>query len=48
VHRAYDPEIGRRVAIKLVRADLLEDRDRDDFLARFRREAQTAVNRHGA
>ena len=43
VHRAHDPEIDRRVAIKLVRADLLEDRDRDDFLARFRREAQAAA-----
>lgn len=43
MHRAHDPEIDRRVAIKLVRADLLEDRDRDDFLARFRREVQTAA-----
>jgi eukaryotic-like serine/threonine-protein kinase len=43
VYRAHDPEIDRRVAIKLVRADLLENQDRDDFLARFRREAQAAA-----
>jgi serine/threonine-protein kinase len=43
VYRAHDPEIDRLVAIKLVRADLLEDQERDDFLARFRREAQAAA-----
>ena len=43
VYRAHDPELDRQVAIKLVRADLLEDQSRDDFLARFRREAQAAA-----
>jgi serine/threonine protein kinase len=42
VYRAHDPDIGRAVAIKLVRADLLEGDDREDFLARFRNEAQAA------
>ncbi len=42
VLRAYDPEIGRPVAIKLIRADLLDGVDRDAYLARFRREAQAA------
>lgn len=42
VYRAYDPVIGRRVAIKLVRADLLEGKEREAFLARFHQEAQTA------
>ncbi len=42
VLRAYDPEIGRPVAIKLVRADLLDGADRDAYLARFRQEAQAA------
>ena len=42
VYRAHDPEIDRPVAIKLIRADLLDGDDRDDFLARFRREAQAA------
>ena len=43
VYRAHDPEIDRDVAIKLVRADLLEGLSRDDFIARFRREAQAAA-----
>lgn len=42
VYRAHDPDIGRAVAIKLIRADLLEGDDRDAFLARFRNEAQAA------
>jgi serine/threonine-protein kinase len=42
VYKAYDPEIDRAVAIKLILADLLEAQDRSDFLARFRREAQVA------
>jgi serine/threonine-protein kinase len=42
VYQAHDPDIGRAVAIKLVRADLLQGADRDEFLARFRREAQAA------
>jgi serine/threonine-protein kinase len=43
IYKAHDPDIDRPVAIKLVRADLLESADRDHFLARFRREAQAAA-----
>ena len=42
IYRAHDPDIDRPVAIKLIRADLLESADRADFIARFRREAQAA------
>jgi serine/threonine-protein kinase len=42
VYQAHDPVIDRRVAIKLVLARLLEAEERDDFLERFRREAQAA------
>jgi serine/threonine-protein kinase len=42
VYEAHDPVIDRRVAIKLVLADLLEADDSDDFRERFRREAQAA------
>jgi serine/threonine protein kinase len=42
IYQAQDPVIGRTVAIKLVRADLLEGEDREEFLARFRHEAQAA------
>ena len=40
--QARDPDIGRLVAIKLVRADLLDGAERDAYLARFRQEAQAA------
>src|SRR5947208_2459656 len=42
VYRAHDPDIERAVAIKLIRADLLDTEDQAHFLARFRREAQAA------
>ncbi len=42
IYKAHDPAIGRTVAIKLVRADLLSGQGRDDYLARFQREAQAA------
>ncbi len=42
IYRAHDPEIDRPVAIKLIRADLLDGEDRADYLVRFRREAQAA------
>jgi len=42
VYKADDPDIGRAVAIKLVRADLLDGEDREQFLARFRHEARAA------
>jgi eukaryotic-like serine/threonine-protein kinase len=41
VYRAFDPQIKRSVAIKVIRPHLLNT-DRDDFLTRFRIEAQTA------
>lgn len=42
VYRAHDPAIGRKVAIKLVRADLLDGAERAEYLARFQQEAQAA------
>ena len=42
IYKAHDPEIDRPVAIKLIRADLLGEQD-DDYLLRFRREAQAAA-----
>ena len=42
IYKAHDPDIERPVAIKLIRADLLESSERDAYLARFRREAQAA------
>src|SRR5690349_5881096 len=42
IYLAHDPVIDRKVAIKLIRADLLSSEDRDGYLVRFRREAQAA------
>jgi len=42
IYKAHDPEIDRPVAIKLIRADLLDGENRADYLVRFRREAQAA------
>ena len=42
IYRAHDPDIDRVVAIKLIRADLLDGADRTDYVARFRKEAQAA------
>jgi len=42
IYRAHDPVIDRPVALKLVRADLLQGEDRADYMARFQREAQAA------
>ena len=42
VYEAHDPAIDRRVAIKLVRTALLEGEERQDYVERFRREAQAA------
>jgi serine/threonine protein kinase len=42
IYQAEDPEIGRTVAIKLVRTDLLDGEDREEFLTRFRHEARAA------
>ena len=42
IYGAHDPAIDRKVAIKLVRADLLEGGDRTEYIARFQQEAQAA------
>lgn len=42
VYRGHDPEIDRSVAIKLIRADLLDGEQRDNYLDRFRNEAKIA------
>src|SRR5437762_10268667 len=42
IYKAHDPAIDRLLAIKLVRADLLSGTERDEYLERFRREAQAA------
>lgn len=45
VYEGEDPYIGRRVAIKTIRFDVLAgDRERDDAQRRFLREAQSAGN----
>lgn len=40
VHAGFDTRLSRPVAIKLMRSDLARD---NNFLARFRREAQSAA-----
>jgi eukaryotic-like serine/threonine-protein kinase len=42
IYLAHDPLIDRKVAIKLIRADLLSTEERSDYLARFQHEAQAA------
>ncbi|GGF12917.1 hypothetical protein GCM10011611_18250 [Aliidongia dinghuensis] len=42
IYLAHDPVIDRKVAIKLVRADLIGGQGQTDYLARFQREAQAA------
>jgi serine/threonine-protein kinase len=42
IYAAHDPVIDRKVAIKLIRADLLSGDAQADFLARFQREARAA------
>jgi serine/threonine protein kinase len=42
IYQAYDPVIDRKVAIKLIRADLLSGEDQADYLARFQHEARAA------
>jgi serine/threonine protein kinase len=41
VYRAYHPQLDRYVAVKVLRSDLVEE---VEFLARFRREAQSVAN----
>lgn len=42
IYRGYDPALDRAVAIKLVRADLMSDEGRGEYVERFRREARAA------
>lgn len=42
VYLAHDELIERQVAIKLVRAELLQGQEREDYIERFRQEAQAA------
>jgi eukaryotic-like serine/threonine-protein kinase len=42
VYKAHDPDIERTVAIKLIRADLLDGDSRERYLTRFRNEARIA------
>jgi hypothetical protein len=42
IYKAHDPVIDRAVAIKLIRADLLSSAEREQYLERFRHEAQAA------
>jgi serine/threonine protein kinase len=42
IYLAHDPAIDRKVAIKLIRADLLGGDERAEYVARFRHEAQAA------
>jgi serine/threonine protein kinase len=42
VYKAHDPHIGRLVAIKVIRADLLAGPECETYLARFRDEARIA------
>ena len=42
IYQAHDPAIGREVAIKLIRADLIDGDERADYIVRFQREAQAA------
>ena len=43
IYQAHDPVIDRPVAIKLVHADLLDGEEKDEYVERFRREAQAAA-----
>ena len=45
VYHAYDPVIGRPVAIKIIRRELLGSSGADQWLERFKREARTAGQR---
>ena len=42
VYEGFDPGIGRRVAIRMLRTEMFEPRQLPDILARFKREAQSA------
>jgi serine/threonine protein kinase len=41
VYKGVDPQIGRPVAVKLIRTDLLDEAERDGYRARFRQEVRS-------
>lgn len=43
VYEAFDPDIERRVAIKILHPHLINEKNGDEFLERFKREAQSAA-----
>ncbi|MFO1163022.1 MAG: serine/threonine-protein kinase [Reyranellaceae bacterium] len=43
IYRARDPDIKRTVAIKLISTRLMSGADREDYIKRFRREAEAAA-----
>jgi len=43
VYEGFDPDIERRVAIKILHPHLVSDRNGDEFLERFKREAKSAA-----
>jgi serine/threonine-protein kinase len=43
VYEGFDPDIERRVAIKILHPHLISDRNGDEFLERFKREARSAA-----
>jgi serine/threonine protein kinase len=43
VYKAHDPLLDRDVAVKLIKTDLLDASERDEYLQRFMREAQAAA-----
>jgi eukaryotic-like serine/threonine-protein kinase len=42
VYKGLDPLIGRPIAVKLIRTDLIDESDRDAYRARFRQEVRSA------
>ena len=43
VYEGFDPDIERRVAIKILHPHLIRDKNGDEFLERFKREAKSAA-----
>lgn len=43
VYEGFDPDIERRVAIKILHPHLVQDEHREEFLERFKREAKSAA-----
>lgn len=43
VYEGYDPDIERRVAIKILHPHLINEKHGEEFLARFKREAKSAA-----